>query len=376
MTNTMFTAVDLFCGTGGLSLGLQTSGFNVLGALDNWKLACQCYGLNFDHPALHHDIRKLSAQEFLSLTGNSDMKVDLVAGGPPCQGFSVQRIGEDADDRNDLVLEFARYVNELQPTVFLMENVLGLLGKRGGATAHRFEQALYPQYQVRSIRVNAADYGVPQLRKRVLYYGWRRDVPVPFVFPRPTHDSDSYVTVWKAIGDLPEPPEDYSPQPSDPLHKRHRLSPTNIERLKLIPPGKGFESLPVEMRVDCHKDGPDRIGHRYVYGRLDANQPAGTITARFDSFTRGKFAHPFSHRNITLREGARLQTFPDTFRFSGSQEEMAALIGNAVPPRLAQVIGKALFSYLSFLRSEPAGADQDVCTTGVDQLPLFSRPTA
>lgn len=377
MRKTMFTAVDLFCGAGGLSLGLQQAGFTVLGALDSWRLACDCYGLNFNHPALHRDIRELSAREFLSLTGNPDAKVDLVAGGPPCQGFSVQRIGEDADDRNDLVLEFARFINELQPTVFLMENVLGLLGKRGEATARGFEQTLHRQYQVRSMRVNAADYGAPQLRRRVLYYGWKREVAVPFVLPHATHSRGSYVTVWDAIGDLPEPPTDYSPPPSDPLHKRTRLSSTNVQRLRLIPPGKGFESLPVEMRVDCHKDGPDRIGHRYVYGRLAAEQPAGTITARFDSFTRGKFAHPFSHRNITLREGARLQTFPDSFRFSGSQEEIAALIGNAVPPRLAQVVGKALCDYLTFLHSEPGTEPQDIPTgDGVDQLPLFSLPTA
>jgi DNA (cytosine-5)-methyltransferase 1 len=124
--------------------------------------------------------------------------------------------------------------------------------------------------------------------------------------------------------------------------------------MELIPQGGGFESLPVELRVNCHKNGAAKIGHRYVYGRLSPENPAGTITARFDSFTRGKFAHPYDHRNITLREGARLQTFPDTHFFAGSQEEIAALIGNAVPPLLARVLGEAIYAHLSRAREIPA----------------------
>jgi DNA (cytosine-5)-methyltransferase 1 len=103
-----------------------------------------------------------------------------------------------------------------------------------------------------------------------------------------------------------------------------------------------MQDLPVGLRVDCHKAGAEKIGHRYVYGRLDAKRPASTITARFDSFTRGRFAHPCNDRNITLREGARLQTFPDTFRFAGNQEEIAAQIGNAVPPKLAHQLAMSI----------------------------------
>jgi hypothetical protein len=124
------------------------------------------------------------------------------------------------------------------------------------------------------------------------------------------------------------------------------MSELNAERLRHIPPGGGMEHLPVELRVNAHKNGAHKIGHRYVYGRLAPDEPAGTITARFDSFTRGKFAHPFEDRNITLREGARLQTFPDDFRFEGTQEEIAALIGNAVPPLLAERIGRAMARHL------------------------------
>jgi DNA (cytosine-5)-methyltransferase 1 len=115
----------------------------------------------------------------------------------------------------------------------------------------------------------------------------------------------------------------------------------------MIPPGGGMEDLPVELRVDCHKNGAKRIGHRFVYGRMAPDRPAPTITARFDSFTRGKFGHPVEPRNITLREGARLQTFPDSFKFVGTQEEIAALIGNAVPPLLAQKLGEQLLMHLA-----------------------------
>lgn len=108
-----------------------------------------------------------------------------------------------------------------------------------------------------------------------------------------------------------------------------------------------MEDLPVDLRVNCHKNGADRIGHRYVYGRLAPERPAGTITARFDSFTRGKFGHPKDPRNITLREGARLQSFPDEFRFVGTQEEIAAQIGNAVPPLLAESLARAAAQSLS-----------------------------
>ncbi len=107
-----------------------------------------------------------------------------------------------------------------------------------------------------------------------------------------------------------------------------------------------MENLPVHLRVDCHKAGAEKIGHRYVYGRLAADRPAGTITARFDSFTRGKFAHPLQDRNITLREGARLQTFPDGFGFKGNQEDIACQIGNAVPPVLAEALARAAIEVL------------------------------
>lgn len=340
-------AVDLFCGAGGFTTGLLRAGFDVVCAVDSWDKAVESYRLNFTHPCLDTDVAELTGKQIRSTAGIGKRDVDLVVGGPPCQGFSIQRIGPDRDNRNNLVLQYARLLEELSPRMFLMENVLGLLGKRGRPLIDAFLARMSDAgYEAEAHVVNAAEYGVPQVRKRVIVVGWRKKDVAPFVLPAPTHAPAKMRTVQDAIGDLPAPSEVGRSGP-DPLHKKTRLSPLNQERLKYIPPGGGMEHLPVDLRVDCHKGGADRIGHRYVYGRLAADRPAATITARFDSFTRGRFAHPAEDRNITLREGARLQTFPDDFRFAGNQEDIAAQIGNAVPPHLAEVLAAAIRMHLS-----------------------------
>lgn len=333
-------ALDLFSGAGGLSLGLTRAGFQVVAAVDSWEPAVASYRQNFAHPAIRADAAGLTKEQLLEDAGLAPDPLDLVVGGPPCQGFSIQRIGPDLDDRNALVLEFARLVGELAPRAFLMENVTGLVGRRGRGLLERFVESMEAHgYTVDRTTVDAADFGVPQHRRRVIVYGWRSNEK-PLLLPNQA-DGWPSPTVAEAIGDLPSPPES-STAAADPLHVASRMSDLNRSRLALIPPGGGFEDLPPDLRVACHRDGAAKIGHRNVYGRLDPDQPAVTITARFDSFTRGKFAHPYEDRNITLREGARLQTFPDDFRFVGNREEIAALIGNAVPPLLAERLGLEL----------------------------------
>ena len=370
MSRADLKAVDLFSGAGGFSEGLRMAGFEVLGAVDSWAPAVESYRRNFDHPILQMDLAETDGGTLRRALGLGETTIDVVVGGPPCQGFSIQRIGEDHDQRNHLVLEFGRLVRELNPRVFVMENVPGMLGKRGRALTEAFRQQILAEgYDLYSVRVNAADYGVPQTRRRVFFCGWRRDEVAPVPFPGPTHGEDEWVTVEEAIGDLPSPPEDHTPIPGDALHYRTRLSSKNLRRLAHIPPGEGFEALPIDLRAACHKSGAERIGHRNVYGRLAPDEPAGTITARFDSFTRGKFAHPREDRNISLREGARLQTFPDTFEFDGTQEQIAALIGNAVPPRLAGHVGQALASHLN--GEKVGGLDPGSLTRDGGQLGLF-----
>jgi DNA (cytosine-5)-methyltransferase 1 len=340
--------IDLFAGAGGLSLGLEQAGLQVMLAVDSWQLAVDTYTKNFTHPATCADISALSGHELLDMAAVVPGELDLIVGGPPCQGFSVQRIGQDLDQRNLLVLDFARILIEARPRAFLMENVLGLLGSRGKPIAAELASRLHAAgYTGVMRRVNGVDYGVPQNRRRVLIAGSRSgEPPVELRDPMPQR----VVTVWDAIGDLAPPAAPGTVSAADPLHVESRLSPLNRKRLALIPPGGGFEDLPPHMRVQAHSAGASAIGHRGVYGRLAPDRPAGTITARFDSFTRGRFAHPYHNRNITLREGARLQTFPDDFFFLGNREEIAAQIGNAVPPRLAHAIGIQLAEQLQAAR--------------------------
>lgn len=341
------TALDLFSGAGGFSLGLVSAGFTVLGAFDNWDKAVETYSLNFSHPVFKKDLSKLSGAELLSNIDSVPAQIDLIVGGPPCQGFSIQRIGSDHDSRNHLVIEFARLVSEIKPSMFLMENVPGLLGKRGKELVTEFFALLKNAgYEISSTIINAADYGVPQLRKRVVIAGWEKG-ELGFAFPSPSVMPKNYLTVAEALKGLPSPPEDCTPHASDLLHRKTRLSTLNQRRMELIPPGGGMQDLPDELKVKCHRVGAEKIGHRYVYGRLASDKPSATITARFDSFTRGKFGHPVEPRNITLREGARLQSFPDSFIITGTQEEIAAQIGNAVPPRVATALAQAAALYLT-----------------------------
>lgn len=333
------TAVDLFCGAGGLSLGLQAAGFQILGAFDAWEPAVRSYRLNFPgHPCFLEDVAKLNAVRLAEL--GLPTAVDLVAGGPPCQGFSIQRIGDDKDARNDLVLDFVRVASFLNAKMFIMENVPGLLGARGKPV---FERLLALSatlgYQVETKVLDAADFGVPQHRRRIFVIGRHQDFLGHFAFPSPT--IDRYQTVAEALAGLPLPAQVGALSPSDPLHVETPLSPLNKKRIQLVPPGGGFQDLPLDLRSDCHKAGAERIGHRSVYGRLHPDRPAGTITAMFDSFTRGRFGHPSQPRNLTLREGARLQGFPDSHCFSGTKREMTKQIGNAIPPPMAKAIAYA-----------------------------------
>lgn len=334
----------MFCGAGGLSIGLHGAGFDVVAAVDSWQLAVDTYTKNLPDAATCGDLSQMSGRALCELANIEPGSIDLVAGGPPCQGFSIQRIGRDEDPRNDLVLKFARLVGFVRPRVFLMENVTGLLGKRGSTVFDAFRRQMEKSgYDIRAQIIDAGEYGVPQRRRRVVVTGWLSTQPE---LPRFEGTSEGVVSVWDAIGDLPPAAPPGSVGDADPLHVASRMSELNQQRLALIPPGGGFEDLPVEMRVQCHARGAAAIGHRGVYGRLDPGKPAGTITARFDSFTRGRFAHPYLNRNITLREGARLQTFPDDFAFLGNREEIAAQIGNAVAPKLSHHLASALHGYL------------------------------
>lgn len=343
----IYTCIDSFSGAGGLSLGLIRAGYDVLLSFDNDPNSVKTQNLNsqyFQHPALLLDIEEALQGVLLQRLGLERGELFLLAGGPPCQGFSVQRVGEDDDVRNNLVLRYMSLVEELMPSYFLMENVLGITGKRG----HRIlkeaiQKASGLGYWVHKAALDAQDFGVPQRRKRVFVVGERQDgLLATFRFPPPTTPSGSRVTVRKAISHLPPPPEDGGDHPAIPHHRRDMLSDLNKERLMVLEPGQGREHLPEELLATCHKRDSSEIGHRNVYGRMSWDEVAPTITARFDSFTRGQFGHPEQVRSISLREGALLQTFPEDLIFSGNKVEIARQIGNAVPPLLAERLGEQI----------------------------------
>ena len=344
-----YTCIDSFSGAGGLSLGLSNSGFEVLFSFDNDQLSVNTQKNNakyFKHEISCLDITTLKPKLLMKKLGLSRGELTLFAGGPPCQGFSIQRIGKDLDDRNSLVSVYIQNVIEFFPKFFLMENVPGITGKRGKEILEKaLSIAEGKGYYIHKEILDAQNFGVPQRRKRLIIVGERLDGAVPlYKFPKPLKKK---ITVRETISQLPVPPLDGTDHESLSLHRRDRLSKLNIERIKFLKPGQGREFLPDNLLADCHKVDSSIIGHRNVYGRMYWDDVAPTITARFDSFTRGLFGHPKQNRSITLREGALLQTFPKDFTFCGNKVDIARQIGNAVPPKLAFTIGKSIIETLS-----------------------------
>ena len=338
-----YTCIDSFCGAGGLGLGLERAGFDILLSFDIDQKCIDTIHNNqkyFDHPAEAVDIADMLGGKLLQTCGLERGELFLLAGGPPCQGFSIQRRGEDVDERNDLVLKYGQLIDELYPRYFVMENVTGIAGKRGKTILQQLiEWVEEIGYTVHVDLLDAQDYGVPQRRKRYIIVGERKDMGIHYEYPKATGE---HRTVRDTIGMLPEPPADGTDHPEISLHRRDRLSKLNLQRIQAIKEGQGRDDLPENLLADCHKIDSSVIGFRSVYGRMAWDDVAPTITARFDSFTRGKFGHPVQDRSISLREGALLQTFPMDFVFTGNKVDVARQIGKAVPPKMAECIGKSI----------------------------------
>lgn len=340
-----YSCIDSFSGAGGLSLGLKRAGFEIILGFDNDTVAIETQRANpkyLDHQVLHADVWEIINGRLFEKSDIESGRLFLLAGGPPCQGFSIQRVGEDEDIRNDLVLAYIEMVRLLKPEYFLMENVPGITGKRGKRVLQlAISSAEDIGYWVHKATLDAQDYGVPQRRRRVFVVGERKNGGLPiFQFPAPVQSRN--FTVRDAIGHLPPPPHNGADHPDYQGHRRDDLSDLNIRRLQALRQGQGRDHLPNELLADCHKVSSSVVGHRNVYGRMAWDEVAPTITARFDSFTRGQFGHPEQNRSISLREGAILQTFPEDFLFCGTKVEIARQIGNAVPPKLAEEIGRQI----------------------------------
>lgn len=336
-----YTCIESFCGAGGLGYGIHKAGFEIKTAFDFNEPSIETYQHNVSTNCFVSDVRDIKGNDLLNRTGLERNKLDLFAGGPPCQGFSKQKRGAHlGDDRNQLVLEYARLVTELTPRFFMLENV-AMFGQRRGAEFINEIRRLLNEYILYPHFYNSADYGLAQTRQRFVIVGKHHSIRTPFAPPEPT------TIQWKTVGEvlrgLPEPLEDYREHPQYPNHIKARVSEINIKRFSYVPQGGGWRDIPENLRLKCHQNvDATKGGWPDVYGRLEWNGQAPTITGGFDSFTRGRYGHPLQNRPLTPREAARLQGFDDAFVFYGNRDQVRHQIGNAVPPPLAEAIGKQI----------------------------------
>lgn len=325
-----FTAIDLFAGAGGLTEGLKQAGFKVLGAVEIDALATETYRMN--HPRVrmwHTDIMRLSGADVRRTLRLKKGQLDLSAGCPPCQGFSAMRTlnggREVRDDRNDLIFQFLRLVEQLEPKSIMMENVPGLMADD---RMRRVRRALIKLgYHVDCRILDAADYGVPQRRRRMILLAARS------TSIRVTPKQSGRKTVHDAIHHLPR-----AGNSGDPLHDLpERRSAAVMAIIRDIPHDGGSRAdLGEERQLPCHLACG---GFKDVYGRLRWRDVSSTITTGCFNPSKGRFLHPEEDRNITLREAALLQTFPRDYRFSlrRGKTNAAVLIGNALPPTFIKV---------------------------------------
>lgn len=337
-------AIDLFCGTGGLTHGLLQAGIEVKAGYDIASQAQFAYEYN-NSPAvfIHKSVTDILAEDVKDILGTSSYT--LIAGCAPCQPFSALNRGKKVKGKDWSLLQyFGKLVEETQPTFVTMENVPQL-------RSHEIYQVFYDLLKNNGYSVNAKvvycpDYGIPQKRRRlVLIASKLGDIS----FPKPTHTKEQYVTVRDTIGKLP-PLAAGECNSQDPLHWASEVSELNKRRLDYSKPGGSWEDWPEELVAKCHKDLKVK-NYRSAYGRMTWDEPSPTITTQFYGVSHGRFAHPEQNRPISMREAAMLQTFPRNYAFfpSGNKinrSDISRMIGNAVPVRLGEVVGRAIFEHL------------------------------
>lgn len=379
------SVIDLFCGAGGLSEGLRQAGMTPVAGVDFDKHAVATYRHNHPGvPVIEGDVEEVTGEHLMKLAGTRE--IDLMAGGPSCQGFSTHGKRMQDDPRNFLFKHFVRLVDEVRPRMILMENVRGMLTYEKGAFRRQIEAAFDEiGYRTDFAQVLAADYGVPQLRHRILFIGTRLE-DITLSFPKRTHSNDDptlkpYVTVEAAIGDLPLISDDYkrmerpyacAPQnpyqvycrtgaPQDvTLQIGRPLSPQAQSLANHIGQGEGLRAVPVKALPDRFKkmrtiaNGALRRDCTTLYHRLDPAKPAYTITCNYKNVASGPFLHPWEDRSISHREAARLMSFPDHYQFASAS--FPRQIGNAVPPLMAKAIGEEIVKMLSQVRKKRSRA--------------------
>jgi DNA (cytosine-5)-methyltransferase 1 len=356
----MLNCVDLFAGAGGFSLAAKVAGFRLRLAIENDPHAVATYRQNLccgDAPPLllAGDIGKMKPREAYRAAFNEDEFCDLLLGGPPCQGFSTHRINDAGvkDHRNDLIHTYFEFVKTIAPSVFLMENVPGMLWPRHAEALKRFyAEGAKAGYEVRDpIVVDARDFGVPQRRKRVFILGLRKGVSSDGLVwpPAATHGSElaraanPELAAWRPCSHA------FAPAPAadiNDVHMNHGKTLTDAFRKT---PANGGSRHDSGRLLRCH-DGHD--GHNDVYGRIDPSQPGPTMTTACVNPSKGRFVHPVSHHGITVRQAARIQTFPDSYTFLGGLMAAGQQVGNAVPVDLGALLITKLRPVIERAREE------------------------
>lgn len=363
------TAIDLFCGAGGLSAGFEMAGFTVLAGNDLFEAA----GRTFEHTHpkakfISGPIEELSVARLMEVTGLKRGELSVLIGGPPCQAYSVynhQRGMHDA--RASLFHEYLRIVDGLRPEWIVMENVTGIYSIANGEAVQSIKSELAALgYDVKDAVLRAEDYGVPQERRRVVFIGNR--IGAPISHPEPTHGPDRgqpFTTIKDAIGDLPPLdngedrgrlpyakglPTQYQRQMRGKAttvsnHAAPRLGKVNMDRLPHIPPGGSWRDIPHNL-LPAGMKRAKRSDHTKRYGRMTWDGLSCTVLTKCDIHW-GAYIHPEQDRAISVREAARLQAFPDWFEFSGSKTEQYIQVGNAVPPLLGKAIGDHLMRLMA-----------------------------
>lgn len=368
-----YTCVDLFSGAGGLSKGFLDAGYQVVLGVDHDEAALKTFQMNHEAAtAMNLDLFDHSnIDQIVTFLEERNIQPDVLMGGPPCQGFSYAGDMDINDRRNFLYLAMVKLTQRIRPQAVLLENVLGMMEARGGAGAKRIIDDFDAiGYRMKAEVLFAPDFGVPQSRKRVFFVGLK-DAEGAFSFPKPTVTPEHYVTCEQAISDLPtlqtdggeilrgEKVQEYRTAPLTGYQKQMRqhsqrvynhVGSVPIEKTRsmiaLVPEGKNYLSLPEEYR---------RM-YRYheALTRYHSKKPSLTINTGHRSHFHYKF-----NRIPTVRESARLQSFPDDFIFCGNQSQQYRQVGNAVPPMLAQAIAQALKAYLEPKEKEETHEVQD-----------------
>ncbi|HEX9951968.1 MAG TPA: DNA cytosine methyltransferase [Rubricoccaceae bacterium] len=338
--------LDLFCGIGGLSLGLHRAGLDSIGGVDNWEEAAATFAHNLaPNRCLVSDLTRTTVGEVERFFDVRAADIDVIAGGPPCQGFSTIGKRDLKDPRNVLWEHYRDFVAEVRPSYVVIENVEGMAV--AGVVDGVIEAFDLIGYKMKARVLVAADYGVPQLRKRLIFLGWLKGLQEPD-FPEPS--GSALVSVGEAIFDLPalksgERKTEYAQPPTNPYQEARRKDctvlhnheaanhpPALVEVISHVPDGGNRKSIPDHLQP--------KSGFHNSYARLASWKPAVAVTSNMRKPSSARATHPTQHRGLTVREGLRLQTFDDDFVVLGSRTSQYLQVGNAVPPLLGEVVGR------------------------------------